>query len=594
MTTLQRRVSGLLVLTLTLAVAATAQAQAIKQLPANPWVVFKLNNPQAVNQKVQALTQKLGLANLDPAFADPLAALKKQFNLQEGFNDQGELVLAMFEPVADDDEPRFLLLVPVSDYNAFLKNLVNAKTEGDLTIFNMPDDDDPIYAVKREGYAAISPWKEIIAMPAAGPDVPGLAGKQLQSSDFIVYANVKALGAKALPELKANRERAMQDLERAFTQGGVKPEYVPAIRAGANQLMNFAERVLAEGQAATLGFTLNEAGLNTTFVGEFEPASYLGQTVASFKNTDGNLLTGLPNVKYFAFGGIALDPAVTTKVFDDIVAPVQKELANVPQAQTINSAVSALRTSLESMTSAQTAYAAPTAPPGQQSLIQQVAIFHGDAKKLQAAQREYIKVSNDLFKLMVPPEAANAIQMDLKPDAKQVDGASLDQFTMKFNFDQNTPEGAQAAQMMNMIYGPNGSSGFMGPVNDQTYVGVFGGTDPLLAATVTAAKANDATLAQAPHIKAVADQLPKEKLFVYYIAVDNIVNQVLQFMGQMGMNIPLKLPPDMPPVGLSAGTEGGAVRVDAHLSTELISNLVSAGLQVFQMMQGGGRAPGAI
>jgi hypothetical protein len=587
---LHRRVSGLLVLTLTLWMGAAAQAQAIKQLPENPWLVFKLNNPQAVNQKVQALAQKLGLANLDPAFADPLAALKKQFNLQAGFNDKGEFVVSMFEPAQGDNEPRFLALVPVSDYEAFLKNLTNAKTEGELTTFNMPDDDDPIYAIKRDAYAAISPWKDLVQQPAAGADVGGLAGKQLQANDFVVYANVKALGAKALPEFQKNRANIVQEMERGFG-GGVKPEYVPAIKAIVNQFMNFAERVLTEGQAATLGFTLSDAGLNTTFVGEFTGDGYLGQTLASFKSTDGDLLTGLPNVKYFAFGGMALDPAATTKVFDDALAPVQKELANVPAAQAINTALTAARTSLEAMNSARFGYAAPTAPPGQQSMIQQVAIVQGDAKKLQAAQREYIKSASELFKILLPPEMGNMLQMDLKPDAKDVAGVKLDQLSMKFNFDMNTPQGAQTAQMIGMIYGPDGSNGVMGPIDDKTYITIVGGTDQLLAATIAAAKANEAALAQAAHIKVVADQLPKQKVLVFYIAVDNIANQVLQFMAQMGMNMPLKLPPDVPPIGISAATEANAFRIDAHFSSEMIGNLVSTGIQFFTMMQGGGGGP---
>jgi len=59
------------------------------------------------------------------------------------------------------------------------------------------------------------------------------------------------------------------------------------------------------------------------------------------------------------------------------------------------------------------------------------------------------------------------------------------------------------------------------------------------------------------------------------------------------MAMPLKLPQDMPPVGVTVGTEGSAMRIDTHISTELIENLVSAGLQAAMMMRGG-QAPGKL
>ncbi|MGE5609004.1 MAG: hypothetical protein ACM359_07105 [Bacillota bacterium] len=131
-------------------------------------------------------------------------------------------------------------------------------------------------------------------------------------------------------------------------------------------------------------------------------------------------------------------------------------------------------------------------------------------------------------------------------------------------------------------------NGVMGPVDDQTYVAVFGGEEELINATVAAAKKHENPLAQRPNIKAVADQLPKSRVAVFYVAIDNIVNEITKFMAQMGMAVPLKFPADMHPVGVAVGTEGSAIRADAHLSTELLGNLISAGIQATQMMQPGG------
>ena len=45
---------------------------------------------------------------------------------------------------------------------------------------------------------------------------------------------------------------------------------------------------------------------------EFEPSSYLGKLAAGIKNTDGPLTAGLPDRRYFVFGGSSSDPKMTT------------------------------------------------------------------------------------------------------------------------------------------------------------------------------------------------------------------------------------------------------------------------------------------
>ena len=86
---------SLLMLAMLLSIGGNvARAQALKQLPANPFVVIKFNNVEQLNQKIGALTQKLGLANIDPSFADPLGALKQSLNLNEAFNAKSDFAIA--------------------------------------------------------------------------------------------------------------------------------------------------------------------------------------------------------------------------------------------------------------------------------------------------------------------------------------------------------------------------------------------------------------------------------------------------------------------------------------------------------------------
>jgi hypothetical protein len=255
--------------------------------------------------------------------------------------------------------------------------------------------------------------------------------------------------------------------------------------------------------------------------------------------------------------------------------------------------IDAMKTAFSSVNVMSIGYVMPTGVPGQQSVLQQVVVYSGDAKKLAAAQKQSVQTMNDFMKLL--PQAPGAsVKFEVKPDAKTVDGASLDQFTMQFTFDRNEPGGAQAAQMMTMLYGPGGLSGYMGVLDDKTYIQVTGGDDELLNTTVAAAKAKASPLADLATVKAVAAQLPANRGAVAYIAVDNIIATVCQYAAQFGVPIQLKLPPDLPPLGVAVGTEGPAIRVDMAVPSELIENLVAAAIQMGMQRGGAPPRPGAL
>src|SRR3954464_14355131 len=115
------------IVALSLLLCSAVRAQGIKQLPANPLVVIKIKDPEGISKKLADWSQKLGLANFDPAFGNPLAALKKQLNIKDGpeggLDGKGEVIVGLYEPPQPGDEPLIVALLPVSDYKVFLGNL---------------------------------------------------------------------------------------------------------------------------------------------------------------------------------------------------------------------------------------------------------------------------------------------------------------------------------------------------------------------------------------------------------------------------------------------------------------------------------------
>src|SRR4029079_2612433 len=121
-----------------------------------------------------------------------------------------------------------------------------------------------------------------------------------------------------------------------------------------------------------------------------------------------------------------------------------------------------------------------------------------------------LRSMNTLMQGLQPAGAAAAgnaqqphVDFQVQEGAKTVGGVKLDQYKMNMQMgDPDSPQAAQAQQMMGMIYGPNGMSGVLGAVNDKTFVAVQGGTDQLVEAVVKAAQNPQDVLSGTAPVKA--------------------------------------------------------------------------------------------
>ena len=77
-----------------------------------------------------------------------------------------------------------------------------------------------------------------------------------------------------------------------------------------------------------------------------------------------------------------------------------------------------------------------------------------------------------------------------------------------------------------------------------------------------------------------------------YVPLDEIATTVGTYAGAMGMPIQIQLPPDLPPIGITVGSEGSAIRIDSYTPTDLIKALVAQGMQLYMQRMGGGGAGG--
>lgn len=565
--------------------------QVLEQVPSDAVGVIEVKDLQGVSAKLAKFAKGLGIDQFDPRWADPLASLMDQMDLKQGVNKGGDMAIAFFNPegkkagrrnAAEEDDaakqPPFVVLVPTSDYQQFLGNFQDVKDAGnDLSQVSVPKNHEKLFVAHRGEYAVAAMDKSLLS-DHAGLKLKGPAAKEAQSKDAILYIDLKALRPlmeKGLKQGKVEMDKAQQN------QAGPNPFATPQMKKMMEQYFNAADEFIKDARSTTISLNLTDTGIGAAALTEFESDSYLGKLIAKVQNTDKPLLAGLPKATYFAFGGAKLTPEVVTQLFTDFLEPLEKELAKQAKGEDVAKAFDAAKQVISSMNDIAAGYAAPAAP--NQGLVEVVAVAHGNAQEILKAQKQALPAVSAMVGMSGPTVSA-----DVSFDAtKTVDGVEVQPYTLKFNIKGNDFQAMQARQMLTAMYGRNGVSGTMAAVNDNTFLSVQGGGGDLLSDAIAAAKDNTDALSQMASLKQVSSQLPHERAVEFYVALDNIANAAVKFMKQQGMPVQFRLPPNLPPIGVSAGSDESAVRFDAFIPTDLVNSMTAAAMQAWMQMNGG-------
>jgi len=604
-----------------LLVSPFAHAQVLDQVPSDAMVVVKVNKLKAVSDKIGAMAQKLGIAAFLPPVSDPLGALKEKGKMQNGFDDNGEAAFVFTSAPTQGKAPPLLIFLPVSDYKAFLGNYADAKTEGDVTEVHFNGEADPAYTANWGKYAVLSPQKALVSQKpaAAGLKASGMAAKELDDKDIVAYVNMKGAREKILPEMEKGKAQFLADFERNYANGmagqpGMRRngagapaapaaadpkamKYMPLARSFMSRLFDVAEQAVRDADSATWGVSITPDGLKFTALSEFTPASPSAQAVATFKGTDQSLLNGLPQAKYIFYGGIqANDPQAVVKLINDFLTPVKTEITALgDDGKPLQAYIDAVEHFVAATKSTNTGMLTPTGALGQEAIIQAISVNTGDSKGILDAQKEVAATQQAFMDMFAMPQMKGMMTSKFTPAAKTVDGVIFNQVQMQFAppvaGQRQNAQVMQMKQMMTWMYGPNGMGSMMGAVDAQKVVASMGAKDEMLSQLIASAKTNEDVLSKSASVTTVQSQLPKTHVFAGYFALDQFATTLAGYAKMFGMPVNFQLPPNLSPIGFSAGTEGTAARADVYVPAQTLQSLIAAGVQSYMQMQGG-QAPG--
>lgn len=571
------------------------QAQVLDQVPTDALLVIKINKLSAVNEKAAVLFKQWGLVEMNPALADPLGYLMTESTMVNGVDKAGDeaIVLANGDLV-EGAKPRLIVLIPVTDYKAFIGNYPDAKKDGDLDVVHMTfsgnKDAEDSYIANWGKYAAISPMKELLANKPAGFKASGVTARELETRDLVAVVNMEVLGPKLDAKLKEHRESMLSDVEKNLTRDEKGAKYAPVVKVIVSQALNLAEGFLTEAKYTSFSIDLSKDGIATSLTADFKPESNMGKTVASMKGSNASMLLGLPDAKYLFFGGGVNAGAGMQQAVADFFKPIETELAKtgadmkpvVTFLQSFNKMMAAVKSQTFGVI-------APTGALGTGSIIQEVVVMNGDAKTLAASQQQMVEAEQQLMALL---PNTGGIKFTFTPNAKTIDGVSFSQFTE--DVDANNPNGAQMKQMFAMMYGPNGLTGLTGVLDDEHMVMTIGLDDAMVSSAIKAAKANNDVFSKVEAVSLVSKHLPKDRIFEGYFDLGQTVTTITNYAKMMGMPLPVNIKPDLAPIGGAFAAEGSAMHINSFIPADLVEAMVTMALQVKMMGAGGAGKPGGL
>jgi thioredoxin 1 len=568
-----RSLAAVVVLAMLTPMARAEVADVLQQAPADAPIVVAVPNLGALSQKLAKLDQQLGLGQ--PVLANLLAFVKGLSGLQQGINDQGGAALVFTAvPTPDQDKPQAYLLVPVTDYKAFMGNFPNAGA-GDVASVQFAG--EPGFVKQAGKYALLGPQQDIVTnAKIGGGNMAQRSGKlgsnTLAGSDAVIYLDLTKIGPAISPMVEAG-------LAQAAAQIDANPALGPNAEMARTMVNLYGDAIralLRDGDSLVIGLQLSDAGIGFTESAQFKAGSPLAKSFANAPKSEPTFdrLPGRPFMLSVAMDNDALPVRDLVKSFAARFGP------ETPLGSLIGPAMK-LMDKIGHQT--QQAIYPPNLGGATPSLFTSVAVYDSPApQELRASYADYIRSLAN-----VKLGEGTGYKSDYKEAAKDVAGKKADSFTLQVTM---PPEAM--AQM-----GPLGGL-FLQPMNgniialDKQVVITSGADDALLQEAVKAAGGGGDLATKTAGLQDVRKALPPHRAVEAYIGVGTIMQMANSLLVMFAPGMALNVPADLPPVATSVSVAEGGANAHFYVPMPVIVAIKNT-IQQFQPGGAGGVGPGA-
>lgn len=543
---------------LTMAVAAlTALAgsvfaqvpSALDRIPSDAAVAISIKDVGKLRAGIEGLAKALGVPAADmEGFMKIDQVLKMQ-----GADANGSAAVGIMS--LDGDEPEAVAVIPVRDYAAFVKNFGGTGTG----LEEIKLDNHPVFIKSLDGgFAAAGPDKGLVEKfggkagnGKAMEGMIGASGRAISSkSDIVIIANVSKLGDK----IKESMQGFKDGLGMAMMMAGGDVDL--------GFFDTFGETMARDASAGIVGANISEDGLTLDFATQFkEGTEYAGYF--SSRGKASSLLAALPNQPMLFSMAIDVSSPGMRSMMKNLQSFAKKLQPGGGQGDNPGMFPADWSENAEGL-----AFQIGNSPSPLGSLLVNTVAFikTSNPDKVSKAMKDGLTAMNG--KTVQGLTYTTAYQENVKVGELTADG-----WSMKMSADPEDPVALQANQMNSMLFGPNGLSGY----SYKTEGGVimtYAKNQDLLNKTVASLKGGENLIAD-PEIKKIAAALPAERTFEGYLGVQSLMETIMGVVGMMGMAPNVNIPENIPPVGMGATTDGGALRFTVVIPTKVITSVKS-------------------
>ncbi len=498
-------------------------------------------------------------------FADPKDGIKAAAKDAKGKAAKGKAAEEQDEDMMDEEgnEPPMVIIVPVTDYNVFVKHFGAAEGAKGVVELTPPADAEAfqgeMYAKDiGGGYAALSPKKDIVEKfegkggnMAEHAKALGKIGNRISdSAETIIVANIATLAPKIREGVKKAKDQMSQMAGMGGQAGNIE---------GAQRLMEVvSEGFLKDAQIGIVGLGLDEGGVWIDIGAQFKDGSEVGNFFKGNGNAS-SLVAKLPD-----------QPFLLALGYDTSDAGIKKLVKNAwelmkPKEDDANDALGMMASMVTQIDKLGGMSMVIGQSPGgiTGGLLSNSSMFISSSDPA-----SYVAMTKGMLTSMNGKTiAGSTYQSTYEVGVLDIGGTKVDKYSTIATIDPNAENAMQLQQAQMMMFGPAGGASGYSAIVDKGIVTTMSPSKTLMTAALESAKGNKA-LGVNKDLQAVAARLPANRSFETYIGIKSILEMAAPFLGG-GKPMPATLPP----IGLGATTNDSGTHLRIFVPTAVIATM---------------------
>ncbi|MEM7575919.1 MAG: hypothetical protein AAF328_00470 [Planctomycetota bacterium] len=588
--------------------ATTAQAgdlvAALDAAPTGAEFVLVVPSMQDTSDAVADLAELFGSA--EPEMLDLLGSFKQEMGISAGLDDGGSAVVIMTglaDAIANGDEPEPIVLLPVSDYAAFVES-IGGSADGVTTV--MLEGDDGFakqvgnFAVLGENQAAIEAYAAGQAGDAMLERVGTYGANDADDAAMAGFVDVAALRPILLEQIDVAVEAAKEDFRTSMDFDGDQPISAESVESLIDSYADLGRVLLNGVDAAVFSWNSDDAGIDGAYAWNVVEGSKLSTYLTGERAEFASLLNQMPASPYIF--AVAADTTAFNLggMSTDMIDAVGMALGDEPMFAGIMTMVRESMTIYEQMNAgAQVFYAPDMAAMMGGGVMKTLSIYDVDDTdaSIELIRAAWAKMPGLIPEMMAQlPDAGPASGMDFTFDwtesALTLNQVDVHQYDLKMVL---PPEMMAELGPAAMMMGNAGTSGYIAGVDGKIIMTTV--PDPNLMREGLDALENGGGLGEKAVIQDARGELPEGSVLEMFVSLDGIAEAANPFMMMFAGGMQLDVPEDLAPVSVGLGLDGTAMGARVVIPMSVLEFVRDSAQQAQEMMQpaggdgGGNRAP---